>query len=339
MLRLPELPKFTSPSSRPKIRSFAVLTSGGDAPGMNAAIRAVVRYGIANGAEVYGVTRGYSGLLEGQIERLEAKSVANILQRGGTILKTDRCPAFHKRTARREAANILRRKGIEGLVVIGGDGSFTGAHLLEKENGFPCIGVPGTIDNDIPGTEDTIGFDTAVNTAIDAIDRIRDTASSHDRIFIVEVMGRSAGFISVQVGIGGGAETIISPEQKQSLESVCRTIDRGVARGKSSSIIVVAEGSKSGFSQRLATDLDKHGYRSRVCILGHTQRGGSPTAHDRLLASALGAASAAYLMSGVSKSMVGVQKNQVVLVPFSKVIGKTIEMKDDLLTLAQILAT
>ncbi|MCM2278778.1 MAG: 6-phosphofructokinase [Oligoflexia bacterium] len=333
MLTMPSLP------TRTKIKSLAVLTSGGDAPGMNAAIRAVVRYGLSLGCEVYGVYKGYSGLLEGQIVPLSASSVANIIQRGGTILKTDRCEAFYKRSVRREAAHILRRKGIDGLVVIGGDGSFTGAHLMERENGFPTIGVPGTIDNDIAGTEDTIGFDTAVNTAIDAIDRIRDTASSHDRIFLVEVMGRSTGFIGLDVGIGGGAETILVPERKLPLEEVCDTVERGIKRGKTSSIIVVSEGEKPGLSTRLAADLAKRGYSAKVCILGHTQRGGSPTAHDRFLASVLGASAVAYLCGGRSNAMVGVQNDKVTLVPFKNVIGKEKKIRDELITLAQILAS
>lgn len=333
MLQIPPLPEET------KLKSVAVLTSGGDAPGMNAAVRAVVRYVIAQGCEAYGVMKGYSGLLEGQIHRMDASSVANIIQRGGTILKTDRCPAFLKKTARREAANILTRKGIHGLVVIGGDGSFTGAHLMERETGFPTIGVPGTIDNDIAGTDDTIGFDTAVNTAVDAIDRIRDTASSHDRIFLVEVMGRSSGYIAVETGIGGGAETIIVPEKQESLKSICTTIDRGMRRGKSSSIIVVTEGAKAGMSAILAKDLEKRGYHARVAILGHTQRGGAPTAHDRLLASALGASAAGFLMGGLSNCMVGVAAGKIVRVPFKNVIGKKKSMGEDMLRLAQILAT
>jgi 6-phosphofructokinase 1 len=237
------------------------------------------------------------------------------------------------------AAEILRKKEMNGLVVIGGDGSFTGAHLMEQETGFPVIGIPGTIDNDIAESDDTIGFDTAVNTAIQAIDRIRDTASSHDRTFLVEVMGRSTGFIAVQVGIGGGAETIIIPEKKESLESICETIERGIIRGKTSSIIVVAEGNEVGMSYRLAEDLTKSGHPAKVCILGHTQRGGSPTAHDRVLASALGASAVAYLMSGHSDSMVGVQNGQVVLVPFDKVIGKKKYTPSELLILAQTLAS
>src|SRR6185437_11640836 len=333
MLRVPAVP------AHRRIKSLAVLTSGGDAPGMNAAIRAVVRTAIARGCDVYGVSKGYSGLLEGQIHPLLASSVANIIQRGGTILKTDRCEAFYKRTVRREAANILRRKGIEALVVIGGDGSFTGAYLLERENDFPTIGIPGTIDNDIAGTEDTIGFDTAVNTAIDAIDRIRDTASSHDRIFLVEVMGRSSGFIALQVGIGGGAETILVPEKRETVQNVCKNIERGLKRGKSSSIIVVAEGKTPGLSQRLANDLSRRGYAPRVCTLGHTQRGGSPTAHDRMLASMLGTSAVHYLLSGKSGAMVGVQKDQIVLVPFSRVIGQHKELPAQLLNVAQVLAS
>ena len=322
-----------------KHKAIAVLTSGGDAPGMNAAIRAVVRYGLSQGCQVYGVTKGYSGLLEGQIQPMNASSVANIIQRGGTILKTDRCEAFHKKAVRQEAANILKRKSIDGLVVIGGDGSFTGAHFLEKETGLPTIGVPGTIDNDIAGTTDTIGFDTAVNTAIEAIDRIRDTASSHDRIFLVEVMGRSSGFIALQVGMGGGAETIIVPEMRESVAQICRTIERGIKRGKTSSIIVVAEGPVSGLSQRLATDLSKRGYSPKVCILGHTQRGGTPTAHDRLLASVLGASAVAYLLAGKSNAMVGVQSDKVVLVPFKQVVENKKKLDKELLLLAGILAS
>jgi len=322
-----------------KIKSIAVLTSGGDAPGMNAAIRAVVRYALSQGCRVYGVSKGYSGLLEGQIYPLTASSVANIIQRGGTLLKTDRCEAFYKKTVRREAANILLRKGIEGLVVIGGDGSFTGAHLMQKETDFPVIGIPGTIDNDIAGTDDTIGFDTAVNTAIEAIDRIRDTASSHDRIFLVEVMGRSSGFIALQVGIGGGAETIIVPEKKESLQTICNTIERGIKRGKTSSIIVVAEGPKPGLSNKLAHDLQKRGYTAKVCILGHTQRGGSPTAHDRVLASVLGGAAVEYLLSGHSDAMVGIVKDQVVLVPFKQVIGFKKAIPTELLSFGGVLAS
>lgn len=320
-------------------KSIAVLTSGGDAPGMNAAIRAVVRYALAQGLEVHGVMKGYSGLLEGDLHAMTASSVANIIQRGGTILKTDRCAAFFKKSVRQEAANLLRRKAVDALVVIGGDGSFAGANLLEKETGFPTIGIPGTIDNDIAGTDDTIGFDTAVNTAIDSIDKIRDTASSHDRIFIVEVMGRSSGFIASQVGLGGGAETILVPERKISVAEVARNIARGVKRGKSSSIIVMAEGEKPGLSYRVATALEKKGYSTKVCILGHTQRGGIPSAHDRLIASVMGASAVAYLLAGKSGGMVGIQGGEVKLVPYKALSESRKKLQPDLIELAQILAT
>jgi len=333
VLCVPRLPQ------RRRLRSIAVLTSGGDAPGMNAAIRAIVRYGIAKGIEVHGVTRGFSGLLEGRIEPLVAASVANIIQRGGTILKTSRCPEFHRKAARREAAGILRSRGIEALVVIGGDGSFAGAWRLQSETGLATAGVPATIDNDVAGTEEAIGFDTAVNTAVEAIDRIRDTASAHERIFIVEVMGRCSGFIAAYVGIGGGAETILVPERKQSLAQVCAAIERGVRRGKTSSIIVVAEGGEPGRSARLAKNLEKRGYLSRVCILGHTQRGGVPSAHDRVLASVLGASAVAALLAGRSGAMAGVQGDRVVLVPLRQVAGRRRDLPSAPLRLAYTLAT
>ncbi len=322
-----------------KLKSIAVLTSGGDAPGMNAAVRAVVRYSIANGVSVSGVYRGYSGLLEGDIEPMKLSSVANIIQRGGTILKTDRCLEFHKASVRKQAAKILRDKGIEGLVVIGGDGSFTGASLLEKETGFKTIGVPGTIDNDIAETDDTIGFDTAVNTAVEAIDRIRDTASSHGRLFLVEVMGRNSGFIALSTGIGGGAETIVVPEAKLTLSKIQSTIERGMNRGKTSSIIVVAEGPKPGLATRIASGLAKSGFDPKVCTLGHIQRGGIPSAHDRMLGSALGAMATAYLIAGKSGGMIGLQKNTVTYVPYRQIIGKKKTLPKIAMSLAEVLAT
>jgi 6-phosphofructokinase 1 len=334
MISIPEFPKTK------KLKSIAVLTSGGDAPGMNAAVRAVVRYSIAHGVEVHGIFRGYSGLLEGHIEPMNLSSVANIIQRGGTVLKTSRCPAFLKKSVRLEAANILERKGIQGLVVIGGDGSFTGASLLEKETGFKTIGVPGTIDNDIFGTEDTIGFDTAVNTAVEAIDRVRDTASSHDRLFLVEVMGRNSGFIALSTGIGGGAETVVVPEAELTVAKIEKSVRRGMARGKSSSIIVVAEGPKPGLAARIGAALAKSGgYDAKVCTLGHIQRGGAPTAHDRMLASVLGSAAAAYLMGGKSGGMVGLMRNEVTFVSYRDVIGKKKVLPRFAMTLAEILAT
>jgi len=322
-----------------RFRAIAVLTSGGDAPGMNAAVRAVTRFGISQGVDVYGVIKGYSGLVEGQIQKLSQSSVANIIQRGGTILKTDRCPEWFKKSMRRKGAEFLRAQGIDGLVTIGGDGTYAGAHIFERENGFPCIGLPGTIDNDIAETEETIGFDTAVNTAIEAIDRIRDTASSHDRIFLVEVMGHSSGFIALLTGIGGGAETIVVPEAREPIDSVVRTIRRGMERGKTSSIIVVAEGPKPGLAQQMAERLSRHGFRNKVCILGHTQRGGPPTAHDRLLASVLGVSAVSCLLGGKSDCMVGVRDGKTALVPFLRVVGRHKTLPPRLLKLAQVLAT
>lgn len=328
--------------SNPK--TIAVLTSGGDAPGMNAALRSVVRYGIGNRCQVFGIIRGYRGLLatnlsENTCQLLSLSSVANIIQRGGTILRTDRCEEFFYSKYRKLAAAFLRQRGMDGLIVIGGDGSFTGAHLLENETGFPTLGIPATIDNDIYGSEDSIGFDTAVNTAIDAIDRIRDTASSHERIFLVEVMGRSSGHIALKVGMGGGAETIIVPEVKESIQSICQTIQRGVARGKTGSIIVVAEGPKPGLSNRISTALARHGFVSRVCILGHIQRGGAPTAHDRTLASVLGAQAVKNLLLGRSNAMVGMQDNKVICSDFSKNLGRRKRLSHDEYALTKILAT
>jgi 6-phosphofructokinase 1 len=320
------------------LKRIGVLTSGGDAPGMNAAIRAVVRYGIFHKVQIYGIRRGYAGLLENQIERLIESSVANIIQRGGTILKTARCPEFHDPKIRKKAANILKKHKIDGLVVIGGDGSFRGAHLLEKEHGIKVMGVPGTIDNDIPGTDDTIGFDTAVNTAIDAIDRIRDTASSHDRIFLVEVMGRDTGFIALEVGIGGGAENVIIPENPLSISEIIESLKRGIKRGKASSILVVAEGRSPGYLDRLAKNLRKNGFQTRACILGHIQRGGTPSSHDRLLASILGAAAVGYLLSGKSNSMVGVQNGKVKCVPLSEVFEVRKPLPNGLTYLTRVLA-
>lgn len=333
MLILPDFP------SKLKMKRIAVLTSGGDAPGMNAAVRSVVRFALFNKIDVLGIVKGYSGLLDKQFVPMKLSSVANIIQRGGTVLKTDRCPAFLKAKVRKTAAQNLRDVGVEGLVVIGGDGSFTGASLLESETGFPTIGIPGTIDNDIAETDETIGFDTAVNTALDAIDRIRDTASSHDRIFLVEVMGRNSGFIALSTGIGGGAETVIIPEAEITIEDVAKSVTRGVQRGKTSSIIVVAEGPKPGLAHRVAHGLEKKGLAPKVCTLGHVQRGGSPSARDRILGSTLGAYAVAYLASGKSNGMIGTKDNVVRFVPYSKVIGKEKKLPLLGLQLAQILAT
>jgi 6-phosphofructokinase 1 len=335
MFTIPVFPK-VSKSKAPK--RIAVLTSGGDAPGMNAAIRAVVRTTIALGSEAMGVQRGYSGLLEGLVHPMVPSSVANIIQRGGTILRTSRCPEFMKPAGRKKAISILKDHGIDGLVVIGGDGSFRGAKLLHEESGIPVMGIPGTIDNDISCTDDTIGFDTAVNTGVQLIDKIRDTASSHDRIFLVEVMGRHSGMIALHTGIGGGAESIIVPEVKTSVKSISESIERGIRRGKTSSIIVVAEGCQFGGVTPLSKELEKLGYSTKMAILGHTQRGGSPSSHDRLLASTLGAVSVHALLSGMKEGMVGVQGREVQITSFKKIQGKPAELPKELLDVARNLA-
>jgi 6-phosphofructokinase 1 len=323
-----------------KIRSIAVLCSGGDAPGMNAALRAVVRYGLAKNITVYGVRKGYAGLLKGSWDLMDRKSVANIILRGGTILKTDRCPEFMKRPARKKAVELMRENDIDGLVVIGGDGSFRGAHALWSEFKFPVIGIPGTIDNDIAGTEATIGFDTAVNNALDAIDKIRDTASAHERTFLVEVMGRDSGYIALDVGIGGGAEAILMPEDKAPVSEIANRIHRGLERGKTSSIVVMAEGKRSGGSMRLAEELKKrYGIDAKVCILGHVQRGGSPTARDRRLGSIMGARAVEALMDGYTDAMVGVRGDAEVLVPIPDTVKRSSKIRRDLIDLAKILAT
>jgi 6-phosphofructokinase 1 len=333
-----QIPKFKPISKKSSPKRIAVLTSGGDAPGMNAAIRAVVRTTLAYGGEAYGIQRGYAGLLENLIQPMGPSSVANIIQRGGTILRTSRCPEFHQKSGRKKGIEILKRQGIDALVVIGGDGSYRGAHFLHQESGIAVMGVPGTIDNDIPCTEDTIGFDTAVNTGIQLIDKIRDTASSHDRIFLVEVMGRHSGMIALQTGMGGGAESIIVPEVKVTVDSIVEAIERGVRRGKTSSIIVVAEGCQFGGATPLAKELDKRGYSAKLAILGHTQRGGSPSAHDRLLASTLGAVAVRSLLSGVKEGMVGVQGSKVVITSLKHITQKPQVLSAEMLKIARDLA-
>lgn len=314
---------YTLPDLEP-LRDFnaiAVLTSGGDSPGMNPAVRGVVRAALNNGIQVYGVQRGYSGLLAGDLRVMTSASVRNIVQRGGTILKSDRCETFKKKAVRRQAIEVLEQNGIDALVVIGGDGSLTGAHLLAEESDIAVLGLPGTIDNDIFGTEDTIGFDTAVNTALDAIDKIRDTASSHERHFLVEVMGRNSGFLATHVGIAAGAEMVIVPEYEVHIEQLGLQLCESRRTGKGSSgIIVVAEGREPGLTYRLAQQLKQQGEEPRVCILGHIQRGGRPSGHDRVLASSLGAMAVSYLLAGYSDIMVGVTRGAIVDVPLDSVI-------------------
>lgn len=321
------------------MKKIAVFTSGGDSPGMNAAIRAVVRTAIQYPLEVYGIIGGYEGLVKGQWESLQARSVANIIQRGGTILKTGRYPEFLLPEVRAKAASLIKQAGIDGLICIGGDGSFTGAHALFQEQGVAVVGMPGTIDNDISGTDLTIGFDTAVNTALDALDKIRDTADSHDRLFLVEVMGRSSGYIAAYAGLAGGAEDVLVPDWPVALDVVIGRIDEARRRGKKSSIVVVAEGEKPGRVYDLAEQIRrKSGLEAKVAILGHQQRGGSPTATDRILASRMGAFAVDALVKGHSDVMVGVQGGKLVLVPFAEAIKKDKKTPEEFLRLVRYLA-
>ncbi|MBE3571937.1 MAG: 6-phosphofructokinase [Moorella humiferrea] len=318
------------------MRTIGVLTSGGDAPGMNAAIRAVVRQAAALDMEVIGIARGYAGLIQGDFRRLNTGSVADIIHRGGTILLTARSEEFRTEAGRAIAVDNLRREGIEGLVVIGGDGSFRGAlHLAQK--GIQVIGIPGTIDNDIAGTDYTIGFDTAVNTAVEAINRIRDTATSHERIFIIEVMGRNSGQIALAAGIAGGAESILIPEYPVDYDRVVERIERGRHRGKLHSIIVVAEG--VGSALEVGREIGRRtNLESRVTILGHIQRGGAPTAFDCLLASRLGAYAVELLAAGASGRMVGIAANELVDRDLEKVLQERKTIDPDLYRLAEVLA-
>lgn len=295
-------------------KTIGVLTSGGDSPGMNAAIRAVVRTGIYHGNKIFGIKRGYQGLIEGDIEELQLSSVSNIIKQGGTFLKTARCQEFYDRKGREKAIQVLQNQGITSLIVIGGDGSFRGLHSLLSESTLQGIGIPGTIDNDLYGTDFTIGFDTAVNTALDAIDKIRDTATSHSRLFIVEVMGRSAGYIGLYAGIGGGAEEICIPETQTNIEELCKKLEAGRQRGKKSSIIVVSEGDEMGNAYDIKQKIQERvNYEIKVSVLGHQQRGGSPTSFDRLLASRLGFEAIDAIMKGETDKMVGMIGNTIEL--------------------------
>lgn len=322
-----------------QLKNIAVMTSGGDSPGMNAAIRAVVRVGVTQGLRVTGIVQGYAGLLKKQVLPLELRSVANLLQRGGTFLKTGRCLEFLKPETRTLAYRNTQELGIDALVVIGGDGSFQGAHALWLEHQLPVVGIPGTIDNDINGTDFTIGFDTAVNTALDAIDRIRDTAASHDRLFIVEVMGRDSGHIAIEVGLAGGAEEIFIPESPVTVDEAIGHIQRGLSRGKTSSLLVAAEGQKPGRAYDLAEAIRKKcGFEAKVCILGHVQRGGAPTATDRNLASRMGAAAVQVLQSGHADVMVCSQSGQIVMVPIEVAFKTKRQVPKELIDLAKQLA-
>ena len=304
------------------IKCIGLLTSGGDAPGMNAAIRAVTRSAIYNGLQVKGIYRGYKGLITGEIKEFKTENVSNIIQLGGTILKTARCQEFRTPEGRQVAYETMKREGIDALVVIGGDGSLTGARLLAQEFDVPCIGLPGTIDNDLYGTDTTIGYDTALNTILDAVDKIRDTATSHERLFFVEVMGRDAGFLALNGAIAAGAEAAIIPEFNTEVDQLEEFINNGFRKSKSSSIVLVAESEITGgamhYAERVKNEYPQ--YDVRVTILGHLQRGGRPTAHDRIIASRMGVASIQALMEGQRNVMIGIENDQIVYVPFAKAI-------------------
>ncbi|MGD1891776.1 MAG: 6-phosphofructokinase [Cyclobacteriaceae bacterium] len=322
------------------MKKIAVLTSGGDAPGMNACIRAVIRGAIYHGVEAYGIKYGYNGLIEGDIYKMKSYSVSNIIQRGGTILKSARSAEFRTPEGRKKAFYQLQRRGIEGLVVIGGDGTFTGANIFAQEYGVPVVGAPGTIDNDLYGTDYTIGFDTAVNTALTAIDNIRDTANSHDRIFFIEVMGRDSGYIAIQSGIGGGAELIMVPETSTSIEDVIHTLGQGRNHEKTSSIVVVAEGDEEGGAIEVAAKVKERleAKDFKVSILGHIQRGGAPTAMDRILASRLGLAALEGLLSGKRSMMAGIINNRIVYTEIKECINTSKPLEQDMLRMVKILS-
>lgn len=324
-----------------KFKRIAVFTSGGDSPGMNAAIRAVVRSAIYNKLEVYGILRGYEGMINGEFIPMQSSSVSNIIQKGGTILKSFRSEKFKNKENRNKAYKNLKKFNIDGLVAIGGDGTFRGASIFFQEYKIPVIGIPGTIDNDLYGTDFTIGYDTAINTALDAIDKIRDTADSHDRLFIIEVMGRDAGFIALRSGIAGGAEAILVPESKNDFTKAIKVLNQGKKNKKTSSIIVVAEGDEEGGAFEVAKKIKSHlrNFSIRVSILGHIQRGGRPSCMDRVLASRLGVAAIEGLIAGQTNVMAGVIHKNIVYTPFEKAVKHNKSINYNLLRIAEILAT
>lgn len=322
------------------MKKIALFTSGGDAPGMNACIRSVVRSAIYLDLEVYGIKYGYDGMIRGEIQKMESYSVSNIVQTGGTILKSARSEDFRTKEGREKAYKNLKKHGIEGLIAIGGDGTFTGANLFYDEFGIPVVGAPGTIDNDLYGSDYTIGFDTAVNTALDAIDKIRDTAASHDRVFFIEVMGRHSGYIAIQSGIGGGAEMVMVPETSTTIDDVIKKLREGRDNKKTSSIVVVAEGDEQGSALQIAERVKAETPKMdiRVTSLGHIQRGGGPTAFDRILASRLGLAAVEGLMNGQKNVMVGVIDNKITYTNLKLAISKSKPLNEELIRLTKILS-
>lgn len=325
-----------------ELRRVGVFTSGGDAPGMNACVRAAVRAMIDHDIEPYGIRRGYAGMIDGDFVEMDSQSVSNILQKGGTILKSARSTEFRTPEGRAKAAEQLAETGIDALVAVGGDGTLQGAALLHEEHGVRVVGCPGTIDNDLFGTDETIGYDTALNTAIENIDKIRDTADAHDRLFLVEVMGRDSGFIALNSAIGGGAEMVLLPETLSDMAEIKKRIQSVMTGHARSSIVVVAEGDETGGAQMVAEQLGSDpAFASidlRVCILGHTQRGGTPTARDRVLASRLGAAAVRALVDGYTDVMVGILDQEIKYTPMSKVWSRKKDIDYDLLQLAQLLS-
>jgi len=325
--------------NKANIKNIGVFTSGGDSPGMNAAIRAVVRTGLFYDIKVTGILRGFDGMISGEYKAMERKSVANIIQRGGTILKTARSEEFRTSEGRKKAYEQLKKHNIDAIVAIGGDGTFTGANIFYDEYKIPVIGLPGTIDNDLIGTDFTIGYDTAINTVIDAVDKIRDTAESHDRLFIVEVMGRDSGLIALRSGIGTGAEAILIPETKTDINALLHRLETS-RKDKSSKIIIVAEGDDAGGAFEIAKVVKKKfpGTDTRVSILGHIQRGGPPSCMDRVLASRLGVAAVESLMAGRNREMIGIVNGKIHFTPFSNAIKHNPEVNPELLKIVEILS-
>lgn len=322
------------------VKRIAVFTSGGDAPGMNAAVRAVVRTAVYHDLHVYGIYRGYDGMVNGDIKRLDVGDVANIIQRGGTVLKTARSEVFRTPEGRKQAYETLMAHDIDGVVAIGGNGTYTGADIFMKEFKVPFVGLPGTIDNDIFGTDYTIGFDTAINTAIEAVDKIRDTADSHNRLFFVEVMGRHAGFIALHTGIGSGAGAIFLPETETTIDELNDTLRKSVKRQKLFNLVIVAEGNTNGDASELAAEIKKRNphFDIKVTIIGHLQRGGSPTAMDRVLASRMGHSAVKALMRGEGGVALGIINDKITFTPFAEAISKNKTLNKDLVKMAEILA-
>ena len=322
-----------------KIRCVGVLTSGGDAPGMNAAIRAVTRSAISNGFKVKGIYRGFDGLIKGEVKNFTTEDVSSIIQTGGTILRTARSKEFETPEGRKKAFEVLQREAIDALIVIGGNGSLTGAMIFAEEFDFPCIGLPGTIDNDLYGTDNTIGYDTTLNTIMDCVDKIRDTATSHERIFFIEVMGRDAGFLAQNSAIAAGAEAAIIPEDSTGSDQLITFMERGIRKSKKSCIVIVSESRKCGamyYAERVKKEYPE--YDVRVSILGHLQRGGSPSAGDRILASRLGVGAVQAILEGQRNVMVGIRNDEVVYVPFTNAIKSDKPVKKELIDVLAVLS-